>query len=274
MTLKNLDTKGYTIIPNFLSVDEINFFKNVYLNEQIKNNTNKNYQMTRIPYLALLTISSKIYKILERLKNDTCVDVDTLIPTGNVFTNTQFNDFYWHQDHESFYIFQQHLNYLNFYIPIVKPDPTKSGLSIIPNDCIVGYNNRIVNGGATKYVCNAEYTSVVDENADTNYIIPVNIEKYAVSPALYEGDLLLLRGDVIHKTQDTVTNRISMSIRCTRGAAPINKTILAQGGNAKKRYIKNNPRPYKILSELFEKYGDTITAQQVCDELIKIYKKM
>src|SRR6185295_1132801 len=63
--------------------------------------------------------------------------------------------FSWHQDHESFFTIQNHYDYLNFYIPIVKPRKDKSNLSIVPFDVLERASARsfrkLVRGGATRF---------------------------------------------------------------------------------------------------------------------------
>ena len=37
----------------------------------------------------------------------------------------------WHQDYESYYLYQTHRNYVNLYIPVIKPDVARSNLQVV-----------------------------------------------------------------------------------------------------------------------------------------------
>ena len=98
--------------------------------------------------------------------------------------------------------------------------------------------------------------------------MPIGIESISVTPDLIPGDLLLIRGDVIHKTQDTLTHRVSVSFRVTNGNALINKNLLITGCERKQRYIKGSPELYNSILGVFEKLGkDEITANELATNL-------
>ena len=44
--------------------------------------------------------------------------------------------------------------------------------------------------------------------------LPINFDDIKYSPNLIAGDMLIIRGDVIHKTNDMLTERVALSLRC------------------------------------------------------------
>ena len=95
-------------------------------------------------------------------------------------------------------------------------------------------------------------TIIYNEYEDTTLEIPENLESVKESPALLPGDLLVLRGNIFHKTQDTDTHRIALALRFTNGDHPIYKSIFESGGATKKRFMDNNSVRYKQMLEDFE----------------------
>lgn len=265
MTFQDLETIGYVYIPNFLSPSELKLLKSEYKHSKVVNN--KNYSLVQSE-IAKKILGKKLKAVMDAVTEQTSLTIDHLTPTVN-YTDTKHVYFNWHQDHESYYVYQQSREHLNFYIPITKPDPTLSGMSLIPMDTLVSYLvgpqvDRIVNYGATRFECHSTYTHVIDEANGKGFNIPVNLNTIAVTPTLGEGDLLLLRGDVIHKTQDNSTHRVAISVRAVNGNAPVSKTKLLSGCETKMKFIERNRGYYDTIFELFESANsDTILSSEV-----------
>lgn len=267
MNLKDLETIGYVYIPNFLSATEIKLLASEYKHSKIVDN--KNYALVHSE-IAKKILGKKIKALMDRVTSETCLTIDHITPTVN-YTDTKNLFFDWHQDHESYYVYQQSKNHLNFYIPIVKPDPLLSGMSLVPMDKICEYLvgpqvNRIVNYGATRFAVHSTYTHVIDEETGKNFNIPVNLNSIAVTPAIGPGDLLLIRGDVIHKTQDNATRRVAISIRAIDGNAPVSKEKLQSGCEKKKQYIASNQQYYDSIFGLFEETKTDIIVSSDIDK--------
>lgn len=266
-TMRNdLTTKGYVIIPNFLTEKEIQIFLDDYRyqHDKITDTTNHDVYIADISELAASAIHNKILKTL----NDLNFDVDTIIP-GGYYTNTQEGIMEWHQDHGSYFTFQQTYNYLNFYIPIEKPNRSLSGLSIIPMDSLESITKEnfkfLLNSGARRFFTRNNTTQVNDDENDNIWIIPFNIDNINLSPDLSVGDLIILRGDVIHKSQDNITKRIAISIRATNGSAFINKQKILTGGKMKQQMFQDFG---SRLISIFEKLNkEEISAKEILHEL-------
>jgi hypothetical protein len=267
--ITELETKGFTVIKNFLSNHEIEFLINDYSNQT---NNNNNYNAPLSSPAAGSHIAPKINNILQLINQQTTLRPDFLIPTG-VFLNTQFIDFNWHQDHESFYLWQHHYDSINFYMPLIKPDRNQTGLSVLPMDALVNVIpnsiDYIVGKGAKTFKILNNMTKIIDDVTGTETFWNFNINDLAVHPELSTGDLLMLRGDVIHKTQDLNTKRLAISLRCFNSQSVISKEQLIHlESDKKKKFIKNNPLPYKLQLSLFDELNtDTVTAEQLFSKI-------
>jgi len=268
--LAQLDTKGYIVIPQFLNKEEVELLYNDYLHQG--RSDNQNYSFKQVSDSVKPIIYKKIKELLVLIKEQTSLDVDLIVP-GADYINSDLINFPWHQDHESFYSLQQNSNYLNFYIPVFKKYANKSGLQIVPftniETYIPEYLPKIKGNGATRYdTSDVTCTLVNNDETGEEYTIPLNISRISIIPNLLAGDLLLLRGDMIHRTQDTTTSRISVSFRATQGSALISKERLLSGCATKQEYIKKNPKQYESFLKAFEKLGkDSITAHELLGKI-------
>jgi ectoine hydroxylase-related dioxygenase (phytanoyl-CoA dioxygenase family) len=110
---------------------------------------------------------------------------------------------------------------------------------------------RITNAGACRYTPVDDHTEVHDDDTGEVFTIPVNLETIKITPKLAPGDLLMLRGDTIHRTQDNLTRRVALSMRCTNGNHVVNKTKILNGCEYKKTIIQYNKDMYATILERF-----------------------
>lgn len=142
----------------------------------------------------------------------------------------------WHLDHFSYYLYRDHWNWLICYMPVVKPSPELTNLAIIPTDVLESLDpelSRHIRGrGAMRFRCvepdTKEWFSMrfpeqnievgdwfaIDDFDDSTmgWKIGIDLERCKVVPRLEVYDLLIMRADVIHRTNDAGSDRIS--IRC------------------------------------------------------------
>lgn len=253
----NLETKGYVVIPNFLSVEEIEMFitdKNS--GERFFNSFNSIPMPSKT---VLEKISPKILNLMRQIGDVTSIKT-SVISSLSLYMDTSNIQTPWHQDHESWYIDQHHTNYLNCYISIIKPDANLSGLDVIPYNAIdenfLEYKDKFSGKGAKTLIPQDDTTNVFDDDTGEEYTLPVNIEKFKVTPSINAGDLLILRGDLIHKTQDTLTKRLAVTIRCLDGNHIISKKKMLTGGKAKLSTIAKTAEFYRTI---IKAYGDRDT---------------
>lgn len=261
MKTSDLSTKGYCVIPDFLDQTEINLFKQRY--KTLPQDTNKNFYASQPPRDLLEKISHKIETILRLVNQTTDLKVDLVLPIGFYADTTKLKTS-WHQDHESFFFFQQTYHYLNFYVMLEKTDPNKSGLSVIPFDKLIEADTsckNFINSGARTFYAKGPSTVVFNQEDGKLHSISANFSELEYTPTLNPGDLFLIRGDVIHKTQDSDSYRLAVSIRCTRSDKEIRLEPFVNPTRTKLDYINNNFKPYdNLIKTLQDK--KSITAEE------------
>ena len=142
----------------------------------------------------------------------------------------------WHIDHYSYYLNKDHTNWLICYIPIFKPSKKLSNLAIVPTDVVKQHDpylhQQIAGRGSMRFRCAepdtlewfklrfpdqsikvGDWFAIDDYNdASPGFKLNIELEAHKVVPQLEVGDLLIMRADVIHRTHDAGTDRIS--VRC------------------------------------------------------------
>ena len=142
----------------------------------------------------------------------------------------------WHLDHFSYYVHVDHKNWLICYMPVMKPSKELTNLAIIPTHVVKALDpvlQRSIEGrGAMRFRCveadtiewfkmrfpgqalNVGDWFAIDDYDDSTmgWKIGIDLEKEKVVPDLAAHDLLIMRADVIHRTNDAGSDRIS--IRC------------------------------------------------------------
>ena len=253
---KDLETKGFVHIPGFLATDELQTCREDF--EQQPLAKNRNYGVSVVSDRALARLKDRVDAIMALVRTGTNLRVDCSLG-GGYFATGRGISFAWHQDYESFFSAQNHYDYLNFYIPVIKPQRDKSNLTVVPFDDLERESpatfRRVVRGGATRFVVVGDKLIAVAEDAGTAHVMQADIERLAHTPLLEAGDLLLMRGDVIHRTQDTDTERVSLSLRVASTKTVIRRSRLADGPLAKARTMVNNPPMYEPIFRAFEDTG-------------------
>jgi len=274
INLKDLEIKGYCVLKNFLTESEIQFVLNDFNSSTI--GFNKNYQIKRPSLTCVQHVYSKVSALAKEISKVTDLNIN-MITDEYAFVDNQAINFKWHQEHEPFFTFQQLSNYAIFYMPIVKSQPNISGIDIIPFDeltkTVPEYVDLLKSNGARGFGAKGDSTIVREDSIDSSFEIPVNFENIKVTPNIMPGDLVILRGNVIHRTQDSSTARVAFTVKFTDGEHLINKSTLLSGGQTKQRMINNNKSLYdRILSSMINK--DYVTAREVCgDTEVKLQTK-
>jgi len=250
---QNLEKKGYFIIKDFLKKTDISSSflshlkkKEKFVDGVIHGINNQYYN----------TINKKIKKIAKELNsknlnisnNKFCYasirinkqkkNKPILIKPFNIYKDPKISPggvLNWHIDHYTFYFHNDHKNYLIGYMPILKSDPKKSNVAIIPYDILkkedVNTFSKIKNRGAVRFrkvekdtkpwfdmrfkkeTKINDWYALDDYNDHTQgWKMNTDLEKIKIVPKLNLYDLLIMKADVIHKTNDAKIDRIA--IRC------------------------------------------------------------
>ena len=168
-------------------------------------------------------------------------------------------DFGWHQDHDSWFLVQNHIDYLNFYLPLIKPDPARSNLSVVPYDRLREQHPATyavaMGTGARRYLSWHGDVVAVDDSNGKVHLVRGGIDDLAETPHLEAGDLLLLRGDMIHRTQDASTTRVALSVRMAQGTTMIRRADLASGGLVKAAMLGQRRQVVRMYLQAFDDAG-------------------
>lgn len=266
MALSDLDNKGFCVVKHLFSEDELNVLRKDY--NIVNESTDPSDKLSPhfvdaviLPAGRKVDVRGVLEKVLTpligQINEQSIVKVNHVIPAPVYFSISNGIDLKWHQDHESYYQAKDHINYLNIYVPIYKPDPKLTGLSVINIEKLIKHDPSLsfLKGyGATTFFVENGKTIISDDNTDAKITLDYSIDDLADSPELEAGDALILRGDCIHKTQDTLTPRVSLSIRCVNLESKVKKSNFEATSDFKKLLFKNSADK---IAGVLEKFKDT-----------------
>jgi hypothetical protein len=244
-----LETRGFVLIPSFLSEGELELCRSDYARRPV-NASNRNYNLSPVEGDAHEMVLGRVQEVLALVRAGTNLCVNHPMG-GSYFATGRGVEFAWHQDHESCFLIQNHYDYLNFYIPIQKPRRDRSNLCIVPFDVLEKESpqsfRQLARGGAAHFWRMGARTMAFLDDTGTVHVIDNELDRLALAPELDPGDLLLLRGDIIHRTQDTETDRVSLSFRVANAETLVHRSRLADGGPVKALMMMNDAATYERM---------------------------
>jgi hypothetical protein len=263
----DLKTRGYTVVPGFLAPEELEALRADY--RDLPDAGNKNYAIRLVTQPMIERMTPKLLAAAREVREQSGIHTDRVY--AGVYFSNEALDFSWHQDHESYFMFQDHYDQLNFWIPLHKPRRDRSGMCVLDLEDLREKHpeawQQSVRAGARHYETGPEQTNVRDDSDDRHWTWPFSIEPHARAPEIEAGDLLLIRGDMIHRTQDTDTPRIAVSFRLARGSTELHRSVLMRGGRAKMRKMLGNWRNYVGFLKCFDEAGKEVLT---IDELLAL----
>ncbi len=258
---KDLETKGFVVIRSFLTEAELERCRRDF-SDQPLHPTNLNYPVSLASPENTTRLYARFDEVMACVRATTDLQVDCPLE-GWYFSTKRGIVFPWHQDSESYFTIQNHYDYLNFYIPIVKPVREKSNLCLIPFDVLEKENpdlyRKTVRSGAARFIRRGRKRVVFFDDTGRVETLGEDISRFAETPHLDAGDLLLMRGDMIHRTQDGDTARVSLSFRAASERTLITRSRLAEGGMQKAIAMVNNTELYERMFRAF----DTVKADAI-----------
>jgi hypothetical protein len=275
-SLSDLETRGFVVARGFLDPAELAMLRDDFAGVAV--GANRNYRSKAPTAGVLAALRPRIDDVLAQVNSQTTLHVDAHVPNNSAYFGTdaaEGTSFPWHQDHESYFVVQNHFDYLNFYVPFVKPDPHKSNLSVIPFDVLQQHSRRasrfLERGGAGSFRHVRHHWVATNDDSGRSKVISADLDGLAVTPELEEGDLLLLRGDIVHRTQDTDTDRVALSWRTADGATIVKRSRLASGSLRKAVMMRNNALPYQ---KMFQAFDAAAKDELPLRELLAAYESM
>ena len=258
----DLTDKSFCVIKNFFNSQQIKLIEEDF--NLIKNEKFLNSNFNIIPVGKKIDLKKVFSDTVDPLSAD--IQTSTNIKSDYTPTPTYFSikhgiNFGYHQDHESWFLYKDHKNYLNIWVPILKPDPLLSNVVVINFEKLFKDHPELKflkDYGATRFESGFP-SRMVDDNTGVITEFDFNLEDYAECPYLNAGDALVMRGDCIHRTQDTLTDRVAISIRRMYSQSLVHRSNFDLTSPYKKEIIENNPSLYqRILSKFGDKNECTI----------------
>lgn len=259
--LKDYNETGYVVIKNWLGKEERKEFLLDY-----KNNVSletKTYKIKTASEEILSKFKSKILEVCNAVNQATGQNIDLICPSAisaNMYADTEWIKWTWHQDHEPTFFLQTLKDYVMLYTVLFKDNPELSGLSVVPNNRI----NSLLTKEQKQFIFNGVGAkSISIENGITKFrsdisgkieILPFDLNDLVEHVNIESGDLLLMKGDLIHQTQDSKTRRIAVSLRCVSSDSPLSlEKHKIKFTELHKSFYHNNK---KIYDEFEESYSN------------------
>ena len=249
--------RGFHVISNYLTETEVAAFARDYAASEVTDNNA--YALGKVSPETLAGVKTKLQKLVHFTKTVGVFEPGHL-GGGSYFATEKGIDFSWHQDHESLFIQQTHRDYLNIYIPVIKPNIHKSNLSLIPIDAWKAHAPEAWEllewqGASSVRIANNKTYISNDHSGGNRVTLDFALDEIAETPPLNSGDALLLRGDMFHKTQDTQTRRVALSVRAWNNNLMVTQEHFLESCEAKDWYRDKNSSMYDTLKAIFQDHN-------------------
>jgi ectoine hydroxylase-related dioxygenase (phytanoyl-CoA dioxygenase family) len=272
MNFKDLEDKGYLVIPNVLTNDDIASLIGTY--EKVKNNSipaeYKNMkEIGEIEHKIFMAdapnfLRTKCATWARSCEEHTNIKANYIPENMLFFDNILAGQLTWHQEHGSYFFTQTGYNHLLFWIPIIKPTPSQSGLMVIPHDRLLKrdsefFNKYIYGKGANDFAELLDGITVVT-CCDSNDVVTLdfNISELKEILSVDVGDLIIMRGDLIHASQENTGFRVAISMHILNTENILTKNKFFNDSDFKKKYIESNLSMYAPIIKLFEKQDSIV----------------
>jgi Phytanoyl-CoA dioxygenase (PhyH) len=264
-TWSDLARQGYTIVPAFLTPSECSA-----LTAEWRSSTAETPALRRrpSPRLAAESMSWLVPRVLElaaTIGSDVCRRQD-IVRSGQFYSTGRERGFLWHTDHDAYYITQDAASSLNFWIATLKSEPRRSGVCVAPLDRLRGAFPELAEWsegrGAIEVRTDNAATRFEDLERLSTFVVdrPNALEEIAEAPHMVNGDLLVMRGDLFHRTQDRTTVRVSVSLRTASSGSVVSRTRLGTMGCSKFYTMATKRLTYAMRLACFEiAKSDTLT---------------
>ncbi|MFC9477114.1 hypothetical protein ACFTS5_33425 [Nocardia sp. NPDC056952] len=254
-----LDTDGFVHIEKFLDDREIADL--LRFAEEVGHGAGAGYFGKRL--VTAIEDPSQIPAVVQEKLHKLQLDLfgtDMILTHSGIFSVDPEDpehsvNFPFHQEHGSFYDFGQHLRYTNLYLVLDKEDISHSNVTVVPFSKLKSSDPELsdiaVGSGAARYTGKTR----VDDNAGGSHTFRVDIDSIAHTPLLAPGDLLVLRGDIIHRTQNQKIKRTSISIRSVAADVVAYRETFDNSCGMKLAFMLSDCDYYGERDYIFETHG-------------------
>ncbi len=251
-----IERSGFAHVPNFLTGSELDVLRDAF-DSSGSDEKSKVVRWFGRPKLPSSTIS-KLRRLHEvSLPGTRLATVGAFYFRVNADSECASVDFPWHVDHESWYLYGEHRRYLNIWLAVEKTDPGAANLKVIPHDTLRQADAQIANlvegHGAIRVASGRITFDAMSRSLDLGF----DLDELSVTPQMRPGDALVLRGDVLHRTQDRLGDRTALSLRCVALDHVIDVSHYYPSSRAHITGLLAEVRPYAANAFLFQKEGAT-----------------
>ncbi len=236
---QDVQIKGYAVVPSFLDAPEISGLIAQFEKAQQRPHQNLNFETPFLPHGRLRPFTNKLLAAAHAASSSTQI-YDRLrigiFYATKLYRKAYTNDWNWHTDTTVHYVDP---NYLNFWVPLVKPDRQRSGLQVVGFDALEARHPDLAHslrGQGSTRVIQRDGSTIFRDTARRMTIAvadPNLLEGLAHTPTLGPGDCLVMRNDVFHRTQDKETDRLAISFRVFGSTTVVSRQALMDMGSAK-----------------------------------------
>ena len=195
----SLEERGFCVVPEFLSRDEIDFLLADF--EYVGRVVGEGAGFRRGRKEAFAKMRPRMEAFAQGITG-----AKAALYQMQYFQTPGISHSF-HQDHDQFFLTEYNRTNLNSWIPLVKPSRTELGIHLIPFDRLAEKSPRLFNlcrrsgasrllslrGGGTFYISDWSEVTWIEEGLE--------VEEVMETPEVGPGDMLLMRFNVIHATQ-------------------------------------------------------------------------
>ena len=255
MNLKDLETRGYVVIPKFLSKEIIDKLIADYQGESQEGAKSNVYK--RLGVIAGTRshgLDDCINHMMAQVRVETNIKVDFCHSSADYFNNNDVN-FGYHQDHEPYWLWQNSYNGLNVWIPLIKEEGDKDGLYVVPTDRVSNYYSVLWGKGANRFIDNNDgSTLMINDCLTTCSTLELSLDSIRETPILYPGDALIMRADTIHASQTKTHTRVAASIRCVNTQGWVRRSVFTSWSNECNKLTQDDILYTEFFNRLSQKF--------------------
>lgn len=307
-TYADLIDRGYLVVRDFVPADVLAALVADATRETLPPPLDPSHDPRVAAAMASVPVSPTVFARLQSVVEQTFPElnaatgmaIDTTYPLARWFRNGVSR---LHSDAPPFFQWQDFHEYINFWIPVVKPERTRSGLGFVPWDrleahepeaarlirghgCCIVMPDLIVRAGAEavqRYVLDPSAREGVPTDGPVSLVVerdgqlmPVpidtDLESLVVCPDLDAGDVIISRGDVLHRSQDADTERLAISVRCFNGQHRITAQWLRDMSLPAKVFCISPGNPMEAFITAFAHLGaESLTRREVMDFALEAF---
>jgi ectoine hydroxylase-related dioxygenase (phytanoyl-CoA dioxygenase family) len=257
MDYRDIEERGFLHLKNIISPEDVGKLVDEY--RGAGEVSNKKYNNKRVTPASRDILRPYYLKIMSELSAQTSLTLNRLVDSGCYFsTNDWIHD--WHQDSLTYFFYQSHKDFVIIWTPIIKPTPALGNLSVFPYDEFKKADAGIFVGrrhkGAASFHHNGERSvfQLSDAAEDSLLKVGFNLNDRQVTPEVAVGDVVVMQGDLFHRTQAEGRDRVAISLYGLNQDTVLTRENFERRGEYKREYFAKNPELQRQLAEFFRNH--------------------